>query len=382
MLRALKIFHLGFLCVLVLGVLAQGLFVFLPEQKLFGALTSLPQPHFSVSSWMSGSFQKASDEWAVRHVGFRSYLIKTENQVNLSLFHTLSSQSGTPMVFGKNGYLFEKDAINTYRKTDRAPVATLEESVVRLRQLQDYLQQHGKLFLFVLAPNKAMVNPEYLPAAYAKKLTTSEGTNYEKIRPLLQKYNINTLDVEHFFETLKSSSPYPLFVRGGTHWSRYGACIAAQALRDSLALQTPKKLFDLSCDPVTTDYLPSGIDQDLARLTNIWGSRSLVGLTPHPSIQITAPRDAFRPSVLFVGDSFVWSILDTLKSPNTFSSPEFYYYYSKQGLTDTSLKEIDKKNLDWEKNIFSKDALIIEASMSALPTIGFGFAEDALKHIK
>jgi hypothetical protein len=49
---------------------------------------------------------------------------------------------------------------------------------------------------------------------------------------------------------------------------------------------------------------------------------------------------------------------------------------------DNVRREIVTSTLNWERNVFSKDVIIIEANETGLGKIGFGFVEDALKALE
>ena len=60
---------------------------------LNGAEIRPERPAFSWHSFISGEFQKQFDDWFSTVLGFRGHLVRSDNQLNFSLFRELSSAS-------------------------------------------------------------------------------------------------------------------------------------------------------------------------------------------------------------------------------------------------------------------------------------------------
>jgi hypothetical protein len=44
-------------------------------------------------------------------------------------------------------------------------------------------------------------------------------------------------------------------------------------------------------------------------------------------------------------------------------------------------KDLDKAGLDWEKEVFTDDALILEVNMGIIEKVGHGFIEEAIRQL-
>ena len=103
-----------------------------------------------------------------------------------------------------------------------------------LEQRRYWLQAQGSEFVFVLAPTKAFVYPEYLP----KRIQQVRGrTRYEQLSQYLQHYaDIHFVDLLPPLLAAKAEKSYPLlFYKTDFHWNFYGAYIAYKAIADHLA---------------------------------------------------------------------------------------------------------------------------------------------------
>jgi hypothetical protein len=196
----------------------------------------------------------------------------------------------------------------------------------------------------------------------------------------LQENHIQYVDGHQYFLELKAESQYPLFTAAGIHWSFFGACKMSQVIQSKLGSLMKKQLVTLNCDPVTLDTYPTGSDRDIAELMNLWTPELLTAFpTPHPVVSVDRKRQGYRPSVLFMGDSFCWTLLD-IAGRKAFKQIDFLIYNNSLYPYPSRTKAVK-----WPRNqdrlrelILSKDVVILEAVEPNLNQIGYGFVSDAL----
>lgn len=357
-----------------------------PEVELQGVVVESTRPRLTPQAWLSGAFQDQLSQWFEDRLGFRGHLIKTENQLNFSLFHDISAQTKTKIILGKDRYLYEYAYVHNWNGQDILPgavyVKALEERVRNFKELQEALRKRGITLVLLLSPSKASVYPEFIPTAYHSPLRTQRNTYYARLRPLLDAAGVEYLDAREYFLTHKATSSYPFFTRGGTHWNYYGACLIARELILRLETLQQKDMANLHCEPVIVDNTTYGTDRDLAHLVNIWDDAAFDGPTPHPTITTSGGEKVFKPKILWVGDSFTWTLLSIMDSRGIYQSRNFFYYYNRNSsFPEGKEVALDQAAIDWEKDVFSHNIIIIEASETAIPEFGFGFVEDAFKAI-
>lgn len=352
--------------VLFVAPTLQNLFHLFPSKKLDGVEYSADFPALNLASWFGGSFQSEFGSWYDKAYGLRDYFVRTENELNYALFHEIS---GYGVVLGKKNTMYENCYILDAVGLNRAPTEYVQDTAIKLKKLQDFLEAHGVDFLFIITPSKATIYPEYLPEHVADMMIGEDQSNYHRMVRFLDQYGVNYLDGHAYLNSLKRNGRYPVFCRGGTHWNYYSAYFFTREIMARLESRLGKKLNRLDCEKIDLREKPVGTDDDLARLANLWDKSSLIQKSPYPEVRKTTVAGAIQPNVLFVGGSFVWTILHWLDNYQIINkNSEFYFYFSQ------------KKILDMQKEIFSRDAIILETNEAALSWIGCGFIEEVLNH--
>ena len=87
--------------------------------------------------------------------------------------------------------------------------------------------------------------------------------------------------------------------------------------------------------------------------------------------------------MLFVGGSFLWTILAHCERQHLYATRDFYYYNERhfrwQELTET---KVVKKDIDWKRDIADRDVFVMEINEAYLHHGGMGFLRDALLKLK
>ncbi|MGK5094432.1 hypothetical protein WDW89_20750 [Deltaproteobacteria bacterium TL4] len=348
--------------------LFQMSFQFLYEPRVNGYENQVPWPSLDWTSWNEGSYQKEVENWLHQNMGLRGWMVRFDNQLNLSLFRELDQQKN--IIVGRNQWLHDKGYIDPYMGKDKVPDQQLENSVKQMRIVQDLLAQHQVAFLFIMSPNKARVYPETLPDGYLNP----KKTNYESLMELLKKYGVHFIDGNASLIEFKRTSPYDVFVRGGVHWSHYGACLFTQKLVLEMEQLLHQKLGILDCSVSQVDYQPTGTDRDYATLLNLLTPEYAIGPTAHPKATWSHPKKVLN--VLEIGSSFLHNINDLITNPLT-RQLDFYYYYKRNIPYRSSSQSIPPKE-EFKSVLLQKDIVLLENNEGFLFNVDFGFLEDAL----
>lgn len=371
------------LMLLLLVVLAQTFFPFVRCPSLSGAVVESAKPRFTMRAWFSGDFQKRFDKWFGAHVGFRSFWVLTENQINFSVFREISAKfdrPGTRVVLGRENWLYEEGYIHELVRPGWGTPQQVTDTARKLSRLQAELRSRGIGFAVVVAPSKAEIYPEYIPECYLRRSRLpGEQTNYEKTMPVFRELGVPCVDAHALFQQWKPLSPYPLFARGGVHWNYYGASRIAEELVRTLQPAVKKPI----PQPVVREVVlrpPSGTDRDLADLINVWSRRATDAPTPYPVFGAPAGESGFKPSILMVGDSFSWTLIDVLMDAGVCGEVDLLYYYKRQAHFPGNVSQaFDSATADWNQLLGKKDAVVIVLSeIGGLPNLGKPFVGDAL----
>lgn len=313
---------------------------------------------------LSAKYQKAFAQAFDLHFAGREGLIRLSNELNLRAFHTITA--GT--IVGRNLSLFQPGYVAEYC-LKRAQPGELRPFVDDLKRVQDLCAARGMAFAFVITPNKASVNPEDLPPAWRRRYRPG-SRYYEALLPLLREKGIRLVDGRQIATELKTTVSWPVFPIGGLHWSGPLGLMAGNAMLSLLASQ------GLDVAPVTDfkierSNVPAGRDFDLANLNNLaFPMRYPVATLVLPLPSSPGPQPP-HPNAVVVGGSFSADLMKALSAARRFSEITYLYYYhtERQMVIDgeTHLVATPTPPLNFATEIFSADALVLEANEETLP---------------
>ncbi len=373
-------------------LLAAILFGLLLGMPLFQMATGLPQdyilqgvettatrPTFTAAAWWEGSLQSGFDTWINQRIGLRGFLVRTANQFNYTLFRELPKRSGTQVLMGREGMLFEKVYVDAYNQNGTRPEKELRNVSSSTRRLQDRLAQDGIAFLLVIAPSKAEIYPEYLPAVADVAGRPGRRSNYDNFIGILREDGVNLVDAHELFLQWKQEPGVPLlFAKGGTHWNEYGAARVVEQITKRLKELIGKDIPTVKITGAVTNRVIVGSDNDLAELVNLWSGRMLAGPQVHPVAEVQPGSHV--PDLLVIGDSFVFTLTNFMDPLGLYRKRDTYYYYNRHYFYPVAPNvALDKRQLDLLEEIRGRDAIVIEVGEYWLPRIGFGFVRDLLK---
>ncbi|MBU1718768.1 MAG: hypothetical protein KKA07_06810, partial [Bacteroidetes bacterium] len=209
---------------LLLPALQKTISIF-PVKPLEGSFDLAEKPQFSWKAWISGSYQEQYTRYLEDHIGFRNLLVRIRNQISFSLYNKTLAQN---VAIGKEGVLYQDFVIEAMLGQDFIGETALRTNAEKLKFIQDTLHKKNIELVFVIAPGKSSVLPEYIPESY--DLTTNRPSNYDVWTKFLNQLDVRFLDLKSYFLAIKDTCRYPLFPRCGTHWSGYGVTLAADTM--------------------------------------------------------------------------------------------------------------------------------------------------------
>lgn len=359
--------------------LFQSVTGFPPDYPLTGVENTSTRPVAGLAAWWNGTLQSEFDAWLNQRIGLRGLLVRTANQIHYSLFRELPKRSGTQVWLGRDGFLFEKVYVDAYNRDGLRPEKELRNVSMSTRRLQDRLAADGIALLLVIAPSKAEIYPEYLPGSADVAGRPGRRTNYENLIPYLRQDGVNLVDAHELFLEWKREPGTPLlYTKGGTHWNQYGAARVVSQIMERLRGLTGKDLPTMQVIGAVTNRTIVDSDNDLADLLNLWSGRQLAGPQIHPVVKTRTGADV--PDILFIGDSFVFTLTNLMDREGLYRKRDTYYYYNRHYFYPVEPNvELDKRHLDLFEALKGRDAVVIEVGEYWLPRIGFGFVRDLLR---
>ena len=324
------------------------------EKPLMGAFSATAAPDLSAFTrpdWLSGTFQETFNTQLENHIGFRNSLVRLNNQMDYSAFSQANAEG---VIAGKNGELFEEDyireAIGLYYVGDEV----WQRKAIQLKAVQDTLAALGKTLVVVFEPGKATFYPELRPRNYRN--IPVKTSNYEQMLKTFGNQHVNVLDLDAFFRQIKPTQEYPLFLKDGTHWSYYGAALAADTTLAYLAQKSGMNLPDMKIDGIKHLDTIRHPDNDIGLAMNL--------LFPirqekpaYPIIRFSK-NDSKRADALIVGDSFYFNWLNDFIPSSAFGNFDFWYY--NNNIThgnDTPDGKVADKN--FKDEVLKRDIILI-----------------------
>lgn len=331
--KVLKILLLALLFSLLLLPYIQSRLPLVREPALFGIYAKTGPPDLKQlkwKSWSSGQFQEELSRQVRDHQGFRNTLIRFNNQVDYSLFRIIHAEG---FIAGRNGYLYEEDYIHEYTGRYFIGKKTLDLKVRRLKAVQEALRKQGVCLLPVIEPGKASFYPEYIPACYHPEKRTL--TNLEYMKQRLDAWNVDYLDLDAWFLSMKDTSRYKLFPEYGMHWSIHSVSLVVDTLSRYLRSRCDLDLPGFSIERIETTGSLRGSDRDIADMLNLVFPLKKVTAT-YPVIRFDSAEPVLK--VIAVADSYFNNIYYDY-TPHLFANTEYWYYnstlYYKDSYGDT-----------------------------------------------
>ena len=182
----------------------------------------------------AGAYLAALQRYFDNHFGFRNRLVRWNNHWKRALFH----ESPVNMAMqGRDGWLYWSAGgmLADYMGTTRFDEQRLKDWQKLLESRRDWLAKRGGKYIFVIAPDKHSVYPEYLPDWVVK---SSAPSKLDQLVNYMRAHStVDLLDLRPVLIDAKKSGS--VFLKTDTHWNNFGAFVAYQALIRSLHCELP-----------------------------------------------------------------------------------------------------------------------------------------------
>ena len=349
----------------------------IPVQPLKGVFEPTPKPELSFDNYKSNTYQKQIEKYASEHFGLREPIIKLYNQYVWSAYNKTYCHFIVP---GKQGYLYYALAVKEHYgtellhhyKSNEAAMKDVDTELRMMNKLRHVLKDYGIEFLAFIAPDKPEVYPEYLPRRDADT-TTVHIDEYFSHR--MTETGFPFINMTDWFVQMRDTASFPLFPRTDSHW-RYASIYGFDSLfRFINALDGEAKFPTLHIGPpivYESDKL-EGDEETLNLIFRIHGDK-----TQYKSNITVEPDSTHRkPKVLFVGDSFIYSMNDFMPVRAIMEDREIWFYnntaYEGFDNKTESVKDIDRLS-----HILNADYVVFYSAGHQWWEATYGFAKDAL----
>lgn len=358
----------------------NGIFKFKP---LEGVTVSLPEPRFTWETYRTSEYQTQLENYLDEHYGFREPLVRLYNEFLYDFFHKTYTKE---VVLGKDKWCYFEQHVNEYYGTEmyrwydtkEEACADFDREARLMWKLRGVLQDYGIEFLMFMAPDKGFLYPEHLPDR-EKDTTTVNAREYYASK--FDDYGFPYIEMTKWFLELKDldTLPYSLMPQAGAHWG-FSAVLAADSLFHFMGSLNGQRFPEMKVGPLrqSEGIILEG-DRDLEKLLN------LMRVLPHKydkllDAEVTICRDSATiwPSVLFVGNSFLWRMHNFIPFDEMFFSSEYWFYNSTAHFGRNYSQKAFVGNLDILQKILDNDYVVWFTDGNQMYKVSYGFVEQAM----
>ena len=376
-------FLIQFICIFAVltAILLQGLTHVVKMKSLAGYVPDEQPVKLTFKTYYDGTYQNYLTEHAKRNSGFREVCIRSYNQCLFSLF---SKSTNDNIITGNNKEMFLKmyldevtgKTFKSHYASKEAFEAEAQQNIEKTLVLMDSLRNHGTAFLFVEAPSKTWVYPEYMPQSYQDSIMSFCVQDY--YTQLFEQNGIPHIDFISYFKSLKDKTKYPLYTRYGTHWAESTIPIVADSVLRKIGSLIGQEMPRIICvdENLTTAY--SKQDGEIESLMNLLLPIRKPAL-PQP-VMALSDTTLRKPNILAIADSYFIQLQESCFA-DAFDRCE-YWKYNDEVITK-KIEFLGKVAFypDVYKVIDEVDLVLIVTTSVYAYDYMFGFCETAQKAI-
>jgi len=282
--------------------------------RLKEAHVTLPKAKLKAFAKLPGDFKYYLSD----HFGFRSLLIRAHG---LLMVKGLGVTSNPAVILGKQGWLYlgNDGSTEDWRNLEPFTSQELEQFRQMLESRNAFCVRIGIPYLFVVAPSKYDIYPEYMPDNLTR--VRSECRLDQLLAYLREKHSpVQVLDLRGPLMEAKKQG-VRLFQKTDTHWNERGAWVAYQAIMDAVRQKLPQvEVLPLSDFDLVTRQVPGMDLAGLLGLNDVLHEESL-DLVPRIPLRLpyveqnvvepinVPPRSAGQASIVMFRDSFMTAVL-------------------------------------------------------------------------
>ena len=361
-----------------------GLFKF---KELNGVTETQTKPELTSESFLHGTFQRDVEAYLKQNCGFREPLTRLYNQILWTFFRYAKVAEDKRVIITDDNWMFEPWTVEEYYQSrsynyavDSLEMAQkLEAEAQRILELQQALEPYNTHLFVALLPGKEQICGEHIPKGFhysrEKKITA-----YEFYAKRFKELGINHVNFAEWFMQMKDTVSWPLFPQTGTHWSNLAAQHATDTLVRYMENLAGINMMNILLDKDFQRTLKP--DADLESLLNlIWPVKKQPNRLSfaYPDYDSTV----VRPTLITIGDSFYWNILNFIPVWDLFEKVPYWYYFSTAFFDDDDLKVTHKiGELDVLQEVIDADFVMLSYSTGTLYEMSNGFSETLLRKIR
>lgn len=347
------------LLVFLFTPMVQEHFGIVKTKPLNGVIYETDFPALNLKTFSECSYQSELEKYVSENFGFREPLIRFYNQYVWSLYNKTYNNT---LAHGKENWFYYGATYRDYYgyeqhkwfdSTEEA-MKSFDKNVDNFVLLRDILKQFDVEFMSFMAPSKAFVYPEYLPDAEPDS-TSIRAFEYYDSR--FSEVGFPNIEMTKWFKEMRDTIDYPLFPTIDTHWG-FSSVYAFDSL-----FRFMNSLNDFGMPTIS-------YGEPVESSTNMTFDEGLLNLIfPVKNknkeydidVQVKYGENHKKPRVLFIGDSFIWALLNRIPCKEIFEDVEIWYYNSTVH-QNFKTKEVKKRDINSLASILKSDYVIFYSS--------------------
>ena len=184
------------------------------EKRVLAQIPSLPRSHKDLNK-----LPRICEDYYNDHFGFRETLVEWGSMIKFRLGGDPSAEA----VIGKDEWLYyankEQRSIEDYRNCDPLSASQLEAWRDDLVAKHGWLKKRGIPYVFIIAPNKHTIYPEYMPGRFKRLDAPSRCDQF--VAYMRAHTEVPILDLRP--PLLEAKKQDIVYCRLDTHWNDLGA---------------------------------------------------------------------------------------------------------------------------------------------------------------
>lgn len=197
------------------------------------AVEGAEMPALITDGRISDGFGDDFETWFSKRFAFRGTVVDLFSSLKETVFQTGNDQ----VIVGKDGFLYFQDTLDSFLRENPLTDDEIRSIGTALSNLSAYAEAHGARLLFVCAPNKNTVYPEFMPARYRIAPSNAMSDLDRLYAHLDAETTVDYLDLRPVLESAKQEAL--LYHKRDSHWNGYGAHVAYEAIMEHLDLPMP-----------------------------------------------------------------------------------------------------------------------------------------------
>lgn len=178
-------------------------------------------PEYSANNYFDPSFYSNIERYYNDHFIYRGVLVKAKSLIDYYVFNTSITSN---VYIGAKEWLYLREELPDYYKDGCRARNDMRELARQIYRMEKFLEQKGKRFIFIVAPNKSTIYPEYVGLSHS--YSAGCRSKYEYLLDAFKEYPVKGF-IRLDDTLLQAKKDKQIYYKDDTHWNVNGAEVAS-----------------------------------------------------------------------------------------------------------------------------------------------------------